>query len=333
MRGGGRVRRTLAATMLGAIAAAAGASASAAYTFAPYVDFTGDPVPNLVTLHRDADVRQISLGFVTASGGNRCAPRWDGVPSLAASGPHAYRRANVAAFRHGGGQAVVSFGGAAGVELAVACRSTAALRKAYAAPIAAYDPARLDFDIEGATIADRAATARRDAAIAALQRANRSVRVSFTLPVLPTGLDPDGLAVLRDAIHHHVALTYVNLMTMDYGDDAAPHPAGQMGAYAIAAAKAVAKQLAGLYPHMDPAARRRHIGLTPMIGLNDVTSETFGLGDAAQLARYARTNGLGLVTMWALGRDRACSAPITAASDSCSGIAQTPFAFARALAG
>ena len=230
-------------------------------------------------------------------------------------------------------RSVVSFGGAAGVELAVACRSAAAVRNAYAAAIAAYRPARLDFDIEGATIANRAATGRRDAAIAALQRANHRLRVSFTLPVLPTGLDRDGLAVLRDAIRHHVTLTYINLMTMDYGDDAAPDPAGRMGAYAIDAAEATVRQLARLYPHTSATWRRGHIGLTPMIGLNDVTTETFDLGDAAQLATYARTSGIGLISMWALGRDRACPNPITSTSDSCSGVGQTPFAFAGALTG
>ncbi|MGZ4248595.1 MAG: hypothetical protein ACXVUE_09860 [Solirubrobacteraceae bacterium] len=34
-----------------------------------------------------------------------------------------------------------------------------------------------------------------------------------------------------------MALTYINLMTMEYGDDAAPDPAGRMGAYAIDAAR------------------------------------------------------------------------------------------------
>ena len=203
MKGGGRVWRTLATDSLtavvvavavgaaGAVAVAgptgAGTSpgASGAYTFAPYVDITGDPAPNLVALHSDAGVRQISLGFITAARGTRCVARWGGFPSLAASGSAAFRRGNVAAFEHSGGQAVVSFGGAAGVELAVACRTPRATAAAYAAPVAAYDPTRLDFDIEGSALANRAATTRRDAAIAALQRAHRRLRVSFTLPVLP----------------------------------------------------------------------------------------------------------------------------------------------------
>ena len=347
MRGGGRVWRRLAAATLTAVtvavalggavavagAARARADASSAYTFAPYVDVTGDPAPNLVALHRDAGVRQISLGFITASGGTRCVARWGGFTSLTASGGTAFRRGNVAAFERSGGQAVVSFGGAAGVELAVACRTPRATAAAYAAPIAAYHPTRLDFDIEGSTVANRAATTRRDAAIAALQRAHRRLRMSFTLPVLPSGLDAAGLAVVRDAIRHHVTLTYINLMTMDYGDDAAPHPAGRMGAYAIAAARATLTQLARLYPRKSAVALRHMLGLTPMIGLNDTVTETFGLSDARQLASYARRNGIGLLAMWALGRDRACPRQIASASDSCSGVAQTPFAFARALTG
>jgi hypothetical protein len=73
--------------------------------------------------------------------------------------------------------------------------------------------------------------------------------------------------------------------------------------------------------------------LTPIIGLNDVTTETFDLGDAARLATYARTSGIGLISMWALGRDRACPNAITSASDTCSDVGQTPFAFAGALTG
>jgi hypothetical protein len=70
-----------------------------------------------------------------------------------------------------------------------------------------------------------------------------------------------------------VTLCYINLMTMDYGDDAASHPAGRMSAHAIDAARAAVRQTVRLYRHMSAAARKRHIGLTPMIGLR-VTTET-----------------------------------------------------------
>ena len=226
---------------------------------------------------------------------------------------------------------MLSFGGAAGVELALACRTAGATRAAYAAAIAAYRPARADFDIEGATIANRPATARRDAAIAALQHAHPGLRVSFTLPVLPSGLTPDGLTVLRDAIRRHVTIAFINLMTMDYGDDAAPNPDGRMGAYTIAAARAAVRQLARLYPHDSVTRVRRRIGLTPMIGRNDTSTETFGLSDARQLASYARSAGIGMLAMWSIGRDRACPRPVATAQDNCSGVAQAPDAFARAL--
>lgn len=43
-----------------------------------------------------------------------------------------------------------------------------------------------------------------------------------------------------------------------------------------------------------------------MIGLNDVTTETFTLTDAAQLSSFAHTQGLGLLSMWSVNRDHAC---------------------------
>ena len=59
------------------------------------------------------------------------------------------------------------------------------------------------------------------------QAANPGLTISFTLPVLPAGLTADGINLLRDALAKGVRVGVVNLMTMDYGDSAAP---GQRGA-------------------------------------------------------------------------------------------------------
>lgn len=60
------------------------------------------------------------------------------------------------------------------------------------------------------------------AAHAPPQDANPGLVVSFTLPVLPVGLTADGVNLLRDAKAKGVRLDVLNIMTMDYGDSAAP---------------------------------------------------------------------------------------------------------------
>ena len=106
--------------------------------------------------------------------------------------------------------------------------------------------------------------------------------------MLPTGLTADGLYVLQSALEYGVKLAGVNIMTMDYGDGAAPNPQGQMGTYAIDAAESLFAQLRTLYgPAPTNAQLWQMVGVTPMIGLNDVTSEIF------DLAAAAATGGLG----------------------------------------
>lgn len=56
----------------------------------------------------------------------------------------------------------------------------------------AYQPAISDFAVEGAAVANTAANARRDQALAMLEAQDNGLAVSFTLPVLPSGLSPDG---------------------------------------------------------------------------------------------------------------------------------------------
>src|SRR5437870_6357456 len=45
----------------------------------------------------------------------------------------------------------------------------------------------------------------------------QTLNISFTLPVLPTGLTADGLNVLASAKHDGLNVDLVNIMTMDYG--------------------------------------------------------------------------------------------------------------------
>src|SRR4029079_15096457 len=86
----------------------------------------------------------------------------------------------------------ISFGGAAGQEAALTASSAASLQAEYQSVIDRYHVNSLDFDIEGAAVQDQHSITLRDHAIAGLQAANPGLTISYTLPVLPTGLNADG---------------------------------------------------------------------------------------------------------------------------------------------
>jgi hypothetical protein len=158
------------------------------------------------------------------------------------------------------------------------------------------------------------------------------VRVSFTLPVMPTGLDANGLRVLRAAIDNGVDVGTVNVMAMDYYDPSL-NVAGHMGDLAIQAATSLRDQLAQLYPARSDARLWQMVGVTPMIGINDNPAEIFTVADAAKLVAFANQKHLGRLAIWSANRDVACPGPRTYTENTCSGTAQTPWQFSTTLGG
>jgi Cellulose binding domain len=300
--------------------------------FAPYVDTSLYPPFSLTTTAQQTRVRQFNLAFVVsggsaASGGNDCIPEWGGVTAIG-SDPVA---AQIGALRAMGGDVRISFGGEDGSELAQTCTSVSQLESAYQQVISAYDVNKIDFDIEGAAIEDTAANQRRDQALAALEAQDSGLQVSFTLPVLPTGLTADGVNLLTGAVAAGVQIAAVNVMAMDYGDANAPDPATMMGTYAIDAATAADAQVASALAISDAAAWPK-IAVTPMIGQNDQSDEVFTLADAQQLEAFAAGKHLAWLSMWSAGRDQECPGGADSnAQPACSGIVQSPDAFMTAL--
>jgi len=226
---------------------------------------------------------------------------------------------HVQAIQAAGGNITISFGGAAGVEAAQHATSAAQLQAQYQSVIDRYGISSIDFDIEGAAVQDQHSITLRDQALAGLQAANPGLKVSFTLPVLPTGLTADGLNLLQSAIHDGVHVDMVNIMTMDYGQSVDNN--GQMGLSAIQATQATEQQLATLGLHAK-------IGITPMIGVNDIASEVFTLNDAQSLVDYAKSDpNVAMLAMWSVARDNGNSAGAHFASSDSSGVAQDPFEF------
>ncbi|MFF5386839.1 cellulose binding domain-containing protein [Streptomyces sp. NPDC013012] len=290
--------------------------------FAPYVDTSLYPAYDLLATADATGVKEFNLAFITSGGA--CAPLWGGVTDLA----NDRVAAQIGALRAKGGDVRVSFGGAAGHELALNCSSAAALAAAYGKVVDQYGLTKVDFDVEGAALPDTAANTRRAQAIAQLQKAHPGLNVSFTLPVMPEGLTQPGVDLLADAKRNGVRVDAVNIMAMDYG----PAYSADMGTYAIQAATATQAQVKGVLGLSDAAAWKA-VAVTPMIGVNDVTTEVFKVDDATQLVDFARSKGLGWLSMWSSTRDKQCpDGAVNRADATCSSILQQPLAFTKAFA-
>ena len=283
--------------------------------FAPYVDVLLYPAFSVNDAFDQTGQPYYTLAFITAD--TDCNPAWGGVIALEKN----YYMDEINALRQKGGDVIISFGGASGTELALCHSDVGALQAAYQSVIDQYQVTWVDFDIEGWAVADRASIDLRNKAIKGLQTANPNLTVAYCLPVLPSGLTRDGLYVLENAKDNGVRVDLVNVMAMDYGDGAAPDPEGNMGQYAIDAAAGTYRQAVSL--GLDP-----QMGITPMIGQNDVSSERFYLSDAEVLLSWAEsTDRVAMLSMWSSGRDNGQCADQQWADPTCSGIVQTDFAF------
>ncbi|MYX13881.1 sugar hydrolase [Streptomyces sp. SID8374] len=290
--------------------------------FAPYIDTSLHPAFDLLDTATKTGVNEFHLAFITSGGS--CAPLWGGVTGL---GDDQVAKP-IGALRAKGGDVRVSFGGAAGAELALNCSSSAELAAAYGKVVDAYQLTKVDFDIEGAALPDTAANTRRAQAIARLQKKYPDLDVAFTLPVMPEGLTQPGIDLLADARKNGVRVDAVNIMAMDYG----PAYSDDMGEYAIQAATATQAQIKGVLG-LSEAAAWKAVAITPMIGVNDVVTEIFTVEDAAQVVKFAQEKGVGRLAMWSGTRDKACpGGPKPAADATCSSIDQEPLAFTKAFA-
>jgi len=276
--------------------------------FAPYVDMGQYPVPDLDGLARQYGVGLLTLGFMQATPTGKLG--WAGydVLTLGSTNEQALAiQGEINALRAAGGDVMVSLGGAAGQSLAQSYAQrglgSQALATAYGDMVDTLKLKKLDFDIEGAAVAETQTIKLQMDAIALMQKTRPELGVWLTLPVLPQGLTHDGLNVVKAALVAGVKIDGVNVMAMDYGDSAAPPNLKSMGEYAIDAANATFAQMTSLFSSQGQSFGWNQLGVTPMLGVNDITTEVFTLADADRLEVFARAKGLGMLSMWSLNRD------------------------------
>lgn len=282
---------------------------------APYVDMGAWPTPSLTAMSQASGLKSFTLAFVTSAG---CKASW-----FNAYDPRqAWAKDQIDAIRAAGGDVKISFGGASGIELAQACGSASALAAEYGAVVDAYNLSYVDFDIEGSAVAEPASIALRSQALVLLQQSHPGLRISLTLPILPTGLDANGLNVLNAAKNAGVNLDMVNAMAMDY------YQSVDYGDAAVQAANSLFSQLKSAYPGKSDAQVWAMVGITPMLGQND-DGHVYNQDDARQLVTFAKSKHLGMLSFWEEGRDaNAC----TGALYKCTNIAQAPYEFSKIFA-
>ncbi len=316
--------------------ASAAASGLPSRMYAPY--FETWTKSNIATVAAQSKVRYFTLAFVQAAGKTgkaACTPTWNGAQPISAG----RYLAQIATLRRHGGDVVPSFGGYSadqgGTEIADACKSVAAIARAYEEVITTYDVTRLDMDVEAKSLTNPAGIARRSRAMAITQRWARArginLQISLTLGVEPGGLGGPGLRVVKSAVANGVDVTTVNMMVFDYylGNEKHMEP---MARLALEAAWHVHHELGQVYPRLDSAQIWRKLGMTMLPGIDDYPKKTevTSMGDVKTLMDFALGHDMSLLTIWAIQRDNG-KCPGAIDSNSCSGIKQSRWAFSHLL--
>jgi len=256
----------------------------------PYADVTLYPLVDFSTIpHIDG----LSLGFVVADSSKD--PSWGGSYKVSSG----FMDKRIQGYKK---KLICSFGGAQGKELAQVCKDEFELFNKYKMVIDRYKFTSIDFDIEGQSLDDYKANERRAKAIRLLKRSYPKLQMSITLPVSPSGLSAEALALVDQ-------FDVVNIMAMDYGN------VKEMGGAACEAATNAHKQT------------NKPIGITVMIGVND-TKEVFTLRDAKQLSAFADMNHwVRFKSFWSIHRDRGVGGGL----ESSSQVTQAPWEFSSIL--
>lgn len=291
--------------------------------FAPYVDVTLWPTPDLAKFHDESGASGFTLAFVNNNNWDltKLDPCWGGYPDYSVS--KSWGKDNIDALKAKGATPIISFGGESGTEIAAVAKDVKELTDAYAHIIDTYGVDHVDFDIEGHAQNDLPSLERRSAAIAALQKIKPNLKVSFTLPVLPEGLVADGLRVLRSAATHGVQISLVNIMAMVF------YRQEDMGLLVRQAAEATHTQLEEFFPNETAHQRWGRLGVCPMIGMNN-DKAIFTLEHAEEFAQFATGHGMGSLTYWEANRDR--NACLSEALYQCTNVPQEPWDYARRFA-
>ena len=228
--------------------------------------------------------KNVTIAFVLSSNGT---PKFDGTMDI-----NTYV-SQAKAVQAKGGVVRMSFGGATGTELAVDIKDVNKLADACESVIKMYNTRYIDMDIEGPTATDISSIKRRNQALAILQKKYPDLKVDYTLSCMQSGLQTEGLNILKNAKAQGVKVNAVNIMAMCYGNNEK-----HMGQAAISAATATKKQCD------DLGLSYNGVGITSQIGKNDTPNEIFTVDNAKEVMAFVKkTSWVVFTGFWAVGLD------------------------------
>jgi hypothetical protein len=306
-----------------------------AEVYAPYYEtYLAPNTASLTATAQASGVKYFSLAFLQASGKGSCSIDWNS----SSSQPLNYYNSDIASLRALGGDVIATFGGYSadhgGTEIADTCTNVASIAADYESVITTLGITRLDMDVESSSLNNTAGINRRNEAIAMTQawaaQNGIPLQIQYTLPVEQYGLDPNGEAVLQNAVADGVTVNSVNLMVFDYY--ISKEGVVNMGQAAINAATNTHTQLESIFPTMTSAQLWNMEGLTLLPGIDDLRKKTevTSLTDAQTMLTFAQQNGMNFMSIWAIQRDNG-GCPGSVDNNTCSGITQNTWDFSHLL--
>src|SRR5581483_6032765 len=270
--------------------------------FGPYVDVTATPKYNFEQLENLNIQNNYVLAFIVSSNSDPCLPTWGNAYTLDEASDELDLDRGIERYRQLGGNIAISFGGLLNNELAVNCKDNQKLKSSYMSIIDRYKIDTLDFDIENDALKDADSVKRRSVVLAQLQKEmrsnNKNLAIWLTLPVSPQGLTTEGTEAIKTMLSNGIDLTGVNIMTMDYGESKDKNLS--MAQASREAVLETRRQLEILYKQVNINLTDKSlwakIGVTPMIGQNDIQDEILTLQDASDINQFAKENGIGRIS-------------------------------------
>ncbi|MBB6145093.1 uncharacterized protein involved in high-affinity Fe2+ transport [Silvibacterium bohemicum] len=296
-----------------------GSGVTAGNVFAPF-EYLGDlnDANQLPGILSGSGAKAVILAFLVPQS-NECDLAWGGVNGALPDDTLGSTSVGteIAALQAKGITVAISSGGAGGQDGSAYCSTAAETQALYQSVIDQYHVTWLDFDLENPQTSGQ--PARRAQALAALQKANPGLVISYTLPLGTGGLNngDNGTTDLADAKSAGLNLNIVNGMAMDFGNEGADQ------------ATEAEEGTAAEEQQVKAAGLTSTIGITVLPGTSDDDPPVyFTLANATTVLNWAKANSyVTLLSFWELNRDNGGCPGSTTDEDTCSGVSQSNYEF------
>ncbi|MGG7177938.1 immunoglobulin-like domain-containing protein [Clostridium paraputrificum] len=271
---------------------------------------SGGPL-NLKRIAEDTGVKFFNVAFIQACGqgsNGKLGWGWASYPQLSeGSNDQQYNniKKSFKDLRDIGGDVAISFGGANGTAFWQATQDVNTLYNTYLDIVNGYGLTRMDLDVEGGGMSKSQNEA--NAKAVKMLQDTTGVKVSLTLPVLPDGLDANGLNVLQAYLENGVKLVNINIMAMCYGSGVL-RPGENYGTGSVRAMESLQTQIKDYYnkfakTNLSDSQAWALVGTTISAGYEGASHPVFRPDWSQLVVNKAKEKNIGMVSMWSMNRD------------------------------